>query len=523
MLNSKSTCLRQKITIMKNKIIILFLLFLSASCSESFLDNAPEDSLVVDNYYNTNEQVMSAGAPLYGYPWFYFNEKFLICVGDNYSGNSTGTYSDIAQFTLFSVNQGNQFATEGWDALYNVVATANTLLYNLDTKVAGDVDEEVIEAVRGEAYFMRATAYFYLVRTWGAVPIIHDMSQYNAETDVYRNTVEDVYTFILNDYNNAVTRVPAQRSDSEAGRVIQSACNAMMAKVYLTQKDYTNAKAKAELVINSGVHGLLDNYGDVFHPRNNNSRESIFALQWVANQGWGYQNVSQAYLAASPKLTNAGDGWGTFQPSIDFQNAYEAGDLRRHETIMEPGDFYPDLVTAEGGYTVPSAGMTSTIAGWRKYVVGSKDEWSDVGFMSTNLNTHIIRYAEVLLIHAEAILGSSASTTDSKALESFNAVRKRAGLADKASLTFDDILQERRMELAVEGKYWYDLARMDRTKAIAILSNQERGDYNDGDYNNITTRKVTPSAGDFLLPIPGSEADLNPLLLEEPVPFDFNN
>nr|WP_320117421.1 RagB/SusD family nutrient uptake outer membrane protein [uncultured Marinifilum sp.] len=508
---------------MKNKIFILLLLFLSASCSESFLENAPEDSLVVDNYYNTNEQVMSAGAPLYGYPWFYFNEKFLICIGDNYSGNSTGTYSDIAQFTLFSVNQGNQFATEGWDALYNVIATANTLIYNLETKVSGDVDEDVIEEVKGEAYFMRATAYFYLVRTWGAVPIIYTMDQYNADTEIYRNTVEDVYTFILNDYNRALSRVPIQRSDSESGRVTQTACNAMMAKVYLTLEDYTNAKTKAELVINSGVHGLLENFGDVFHPSNNNSRESIFALQWVANQGWGYQNPNQAYLAASPKLTNAGDGWGTFQPSIDFQNAFEDGDLRKHETIMEPGDFYSDLVTSEGGYTVPESGMTSTIAAWRKYVVGSKDEWENVGFMSTDMNTYIMRYAEVLLIHAEAILGTNASTSDSNALESFNAVRKRAGLDEKSSITFDDILQERRVEFAVEGKYWYDLARMDRTKALAIISNQERGDYVDGNYNDIITRKVTPSAGDFLLPIPGSEADLNPLLLEEPVPFDFNN
>ena len=505
-----------------NKILTLLLVFfITLSCSDSFLDNPPEDSLVVDNFFNTDDQVFASGSALYGFPWFYFGgEKFILAL-DTYAGNGVGAYSDLKQFEDFALTGTNQFLNEGWDSLWNVVATSNTLLNNLETKVGDGVSEEMKNNVMGEAYFMRATAYFYIVRTWGAVPIIYTMEQYANTELAHKNPVEDIYKFIINDYTKASQLLPIQWANAE-GRVVRSACDAFLSKVYLTMKDYAKAKTYAEKVINDGQFGLLPNYGDVFREENNNSRESIFALQWIGCSEWGYGSTLQAYLAANSKLTGFGDGWGTFQPSIELVASYEEGDLRRHETIMEPGDYYEDLVTEEGGYTVPEDGLTSTIAGFRKYLVGPPgDTEYETCFMRTGLNTPMMRYADVLLIHAEAILGTQASTSDAAALESFNAVRTRAGLEAKTEITSNDIFHERQLEFVLEGDYWYDLARRNRSDALAIIANQERGTYNDRNVEELNSKHVTPSDADFLFPIPSSEIDSNPNLAGEPVPFEF--
>lgn len=501
---------------------VITILFIVASCSDEFSDNPPEDQLTVDNFFNTDQQVFSSGSSLYGFPWFYFaGEKAMISIGDLYSGLAVGSYQDLQQFEQFSITSNNAFLSEGWGSLYNVIATSNTLLFNLETKVASDVSQEMVNNVTGEAYFMRATAYFYLVRAWGDVPIIHSIDQYNSDTEIFKNPVADVYRFIIRDLEAANQLLPSQWGNA-AGRAIKSTTDAMLAKVYLTMKDYANAKLYAEKVLSSGDYGLLDNYGDLFKPQNNNNRESIFAIQWVGCSNWGYGSTIQAYVAANSRLTGFNDGWGTFQPSIHLINSYEDDDLRRAATIMEPGNFYPELLTAEGGYTVPDDGLTSTIAGFRKYVVGPPgDTEVETCFMRTGLNTYMLRYADILLIHAESILAGNASTSDGAALASFNAVRERAGLAPKTEISFADILQERKIELALESDHWFDLARMDRSEAKTIIEAQERGTYANRDIDDLNSQLVSATDGDFLLPMPVTVTLSNPNMAEAPVPFEF--
>ena len=502
--------------------LITVLFGFTLSCSDEFTDNPPEDQLTVDNFFTTDDQIFSSGSALYGFPWFYFaGEKAMISIGDLYSGLAVGSYQDLQQFEQFSVTSNNQFLSEGWNSLYNVVAASNSLLFNLDTKVSSGVSTDLVNNVKGEAYFMRAVAYFYLVRGWGDVPIIHSMDQYNSSSIVFKNPVADVYRFIIQDLTTANQLLPSQWSSAE-GRVIKSTTDAFLAKVYLTMGDYANAKLYAEKVMNSGDYSLLDNYGDLFRPQNNNNSESIFALQWIGCSDWGYGSTIQAYVAANSRLTGFGDGWGTFQPSIHLINSYEDNDLRRQETIMEPGAFYPELVTSEGGYRVPEDGLTSTIAGFRKYVVGPPgDTEVETCFMRTGLNTYILRYADILLIHAESILAGNASTSDGAALASFNAVRERAGLDPKTEITFSDIFQERKVELALESDHWFDLARIDRAEAKSIIEDQERGTYANRNVDELNSQKVTASDADFLLPIPESELLSNPNMSGDPVPFEF--
>ncbi len=504
---------------------VLFLIFFSA-CSKDFIEITPEDQITIDNYYNNDEQMLTGGAALYNRPWFYFNEKFVLCM-DVYAGNANGDYVDIAQFNKFAVYSANQFSSEGYKSLYSVVAYANSLLDIVVNKAGEGVSDEAKAWSRGEGLFMRAVAYYFLVRTWGPVPILEDINTYGTDVPVYRNRVEDVYTFIERDLKSAADLLPEQWSDANAGRATKGAANGMLAEMYLTRKDYANARVYAEKVINSGLYSLMPSYGDIFHPKNNNCVESIFELQWVAppSDNWYVTNTHQAYLAAAGKLTGTGDGWGTFIPSNDLIAEYEAGDLRKYYTIMEQGNFYPDLVTKDGGFTVENA-LTNNYAGFRKYIVGSAEEWPSIKFMTSDINTHILRYAEVLLIRAEAILGNSASTTDATALADINDVRERAGLSALTSITLDDILHERRMELVLESAdRWFDLARIDRSKANEILSNTDRGflvDRNDPNSGTGGGTYITPQESDYLLPLPQSEIDQNPLLLEDPVPYEFN-
>jgi len=130
-------------------------------------------------------------------------------------------------------------------------------------------------------------------------------------------------------------------------------------------------------------------------------------------------------------------------------------------------------------------------------------------------NTYIMRYADLLLIHAEATLAGGASTSDPGALASFNAVRNRAGLSSVTVITFADILKERRLELCFEGDYWFDLGRIPRSQAIAIMAAQNRG-------NQFSAEYYTPDNGDFLIDYPDNEVAKNPLLLQPPVPYNFN-
>ncbi len=209
-------------------------------------------------------------------------------------------------------------------------------------------------------------------------------------------------------------------------------------------------------------------------------------------------------------------------PTIDLQNAYESGDKRKKAVMMTPGDFYPELLQAQGGYTYPTTNIPSnTRANIKKYVVGTPADNGGKGAkLSTYVNTNILRYADVLLIAAEAILNGAPSTSDANALKYFNLVRERAGLPDNTIITSDDILHERRVELAFEADYWFDLGRIDRDKAISIIENQERGFW-DATGKIIYSYKHKPVNSDFLLPIPATEISQNPRFKEAPVTYPF--
>jgi hypothetical protein len=521
----------------------------ATGCKKEFFNRPPESQTTVGSYYQTAEQVKSSTNALYAAPWFGFNTKAGWSISELASGNGRTGSSDVVAFGNFSVSNGNFELSAAWNSLFTVIAQSNALLNNLPANVPSSVPASVVNNALGEARLMRGLAYFYLTRLFGNVPLIENpLDQVSNFQTVNTNPVTDAYKFIIRDLKFAEANCTVGVAGT--GHVSSGSASALLAKVYLYQQDYANARLEAEKVINSGEFQLFgldiagQTFEDLFKIANNNNKESVIALQWLANAGYGFGNAVQASFAYSSAITQTGDGYGVLAPSFDLIDAYaaSAGDLRRKATIMLPGDYYTYLDQAQGGYTLPAnASSQGTHAQIKKYVVGSPaDNGGKSAFQSTGMNTYIMRLSDVYLIAAEAILGQSAapavghgldttaSTTDATALKYYNKIRQRAGVQQKTKITFRDIIKERRLEFAIEGDYWYDLCRLDgfnsktHQVAISIISKQDRGDsstdtppvrYHDGTY--------TPKDADFLFPVPATEVAADPNLVKEPVPYVF--
>jgi hypothetical protein len=414
----------------------------------------------------------------------------------------------------------------------------------------------------GEAHFMRAMAYVHIVRLWGPVPIIENGSDFLTNFQVNTNRVQDIYTFMVNDMKFAEANCTAMiRTGSiTQGHVSSGSASAMLAKLYLYMQNYPDALKEAQKVINSGEFKLYSidiankTYNDLFKTANNNNEESICQLQWAGGASYGHGNPQQASLAYSGIITGTGDGYGVLGPTIDLQNSYEAGDLRLHATVMQAGDIYPEIDAAAGGYTVPAnVDAQGGDAAVKKYVVGTPADNGGLGAtQSAANNTYLMRYAEVYLIAAEAIVGNNTTSSDPQALSYINAIRKRANLAAltvinrnhtvpnpnydavynntvPTTIIKDDIIAERRHEFAIENDYWFDLCRMDGWNGIIsnqhplatqMISQQERGTYA-SDRKTVYHTAVTPKSTDFVLPIPIGETTSDPKLLQPPVAYTF--
>lgn len=531
----------------------------ATGCKKEFFNRPPEDRATVGTYYQTDEQVKSSTNILYAAPWFGFNGKAFLAISELQSGNarcSPGTDGSFDALNNYTAGNATQAVTSAWNSLYTVIAQSNALLNNLTSAASTSVSPAVVNNALGEAHLMRAAAYFYLVRNFGNVPIITNPTNFVSNFGtVPTNPVADVYKFITLDLQFAEANCTPNVAST--GHVSSASASALLAKVYLYMQDYANAKKEAEKVISSGEFGLVGldapgQYVNLFETAYNNNKESIIALQWTSNGGYGFGNQIQSVIAIGDNgnyLTGTGDGYGEMGPTFDLQDAYKnAGDvIRRHGVMMMPGEVYPELHKADGGYTTPlSVNEQGTHAGMKKYVVGTPaDNNGSTAAQATSNNTYIMRYADVYLIEAESILGlaanpgtghgldTNASTADGTALKYFNLVRQRAGLPAKTSFTYRDLIKERRLEFAIEGDYWYDLQRIDGFNAAthpvakAIIGTENRGDSSGAgtapNYTDFTrnTQYFIPTDAQFLLPIPATDVAADPKLKEQPVPYKF--
>ena len=489
--------------------------FSMTSC-DNFLDKPVVDSYNTDNYYNSDDACISGVNYLYNSPWYDFQRGF-IKVGEVFSGNM---YWGSSPYMNFSVNGTDADLINMSYSLWSVIGHASTVYESLgDAKASASVKAQCM----GECLAWKAMAYFYLVRTFGDVPIIHSNSETLAKGDY--NTAQkvqksDVYDYIILTLEKAMELLPKTKSTS--GRIDYYCAEGLLAKVYLTKAgvsgqlnndDLQKAATYAKDVVDNSGRELMPNYEDIFRGSNNNSDESLFAWRWTVGAHWTCQNSLQSDLAIEGFDEN-GDVWGGWGgPSYDLMLAFGVDpkdnpskrtdkDARRKATIMMAGDtysyFWRDHAMADGKkglnylqfiydkeYNKAATGQLQGPCGGNnvKHLYGDDaDHIAEMGMssarMASALATHILRLSDVYLVLAEAkvLMGK---TTDADALAAFNAVHQRSVPSDveKTSLTFDDIWKERRLEFAGEGDRWYDFVRRayyDADACIAELKAQKR-------------------------------------------------
>lgn len=558
---------------MKTKYLIYILLTVLsvgfASC-EDFLDNPPSGEITGSGVNDDN--IAALTYPLYNLVWSDFNGQFYFGLGDGRSYNLNAPYSDyVHPFSDFNESGLTGPLVSAWQSFYIVIQQSNKVIITVNQSTVPDATKQEYIAV---ARFMRGTAYWYLASLWGNVIISEDPTPLTQNPVVNTNPTKDVYEFAMRDLEFAAKYLP--KTSSLAGHVNCYAAYAMLSRVYLHYsgllasnfgQNYNvgtrdaayleKARKAAEKVIEEGGYSLMPNFDDLFMVKNNNNVESIFALQWVGglnseNNGWGYINSHQAYFAFGAAVTGDDAAWGgggtgaTYDVLKEFVN--EKDIIRRRATFMGWGDHYPEIDQANGGltYNQLQSGTLEASTGLnvKKGVTGKPaDNDGKSGRMNSALNTYMIRYAEVLLNYAEAVLGNNESTSDTKALQCFNDVRTRVKLNPKASISWEDIRLERRLEFCMEGQYWYDLMSRSyykRLEVVNYLNTQNRsvippflftsfeleanGEDNlrADDSRDPGTRSVKEFKEDmFLLPYPSSEVTQNPLLPKDPVPYTF--
>ena len=457
------------------------LLMVGATSCEDFLNRPTVDSYTIDGFYQTDAQCYQAVNPIYNSPWYDFQRGF-VKIGDVLAGNiSYGTDNGYQAFVLKSSDDDLRNASA---SLWSVNAYCNTLIENLNLKAGPEVTKFALNTVKGEALTWKAMTYFYLVRIWGAVPIIHNNSEIisnNNSNSIAKNNVEDVYKYIVMTLEKAVELLPEK---NQPGRIDRYSAMGLLSKVYLTkagygqngtrnQADLDKAAFFANEVIEKSGRALTPNYADIFRLKNNIADESLIAWRWTVSSQWTSQNTLQSDLGLNG-FSEFADSWGTWVGiTIDLQNLFGEDarnktsrvntDARRQATMMMLGDKYDYFWADKGGFTYNwvngtvtyGVGTGSNVA---KHLVGNNNDHvvgigTGMDRMATSLATHILRLADVYLIYAEAILGNNGSTSDAKALAAFNAVRSRSigGATAKTSISFDDIFNERRKELSCEG------------------------------------------------------------------------
>ena len=494
---------------------------LSFTACQDFLNRPTEDNYNVDNFYQNDAQVEQGVNFLYNSPWYDFQRAF-IKIGEVMSGNM---YWGSSPYMTFTTNGTDGDLVNMSYSLWAVNGHANTVITNI-LNSEGPSQAAKNKAI-GEALTWKAMAYFYMVRTFGEVPIVHDNNAIltsGTYNDLYKADRASIYEYIVMTLEKAMELLPKQTS-GWTGRIDYYSAEALLAKVYLTKAglsgslnndDLQKAASYAEDVITNSGRTLTPEYSDIFRLSpavHNATGEHLIAWQWECSSGrWTAQNTLQSDLCFEG-FSEFGDLWGGWGgPSYDLALAFGADpilgpaeiqkvkDKRRQATLMMAGDVYPYFWTSKStktgnkgfdylyflysgdadyaAYGVPSqfegpCGMQNV-----KHLFGDgADHEAALGFtaarMSYQLPTPLLRLSDIYLVCAEANLLSGNAA---KALDYTNAVRARAGVDPLASVTFEDIWKERRLELAGEGDRWYDYVRLayyDKTEAMEDLKSQK--------------------------------------------------
>lgn len=498
--------------------LVAITLVSTVSSCKKFLDTQKQGSYTDEDYPYPggsgpyDQYIFAAYKDLraYGVHAFGFVLATAVRSDDSDIGSSAGDGgANVQTFETFPVSPSNGIINGMWVEYYGLINKCNIALDQIENNkdlIATDANKLQSQA---EARFIRAYAYFNLVRLFGRVPIIDKLLPVG-QTGVLQSTPAQIYTFIESDLTFAAANLPISWDPKLfAGRVTSGAANGLLAKVYLTQKKWAAAMGAANTVMNNGQYNLSTPYDVIFGEEGENSKESVFEIQATASAAIPTANGVQYAATQGVRRKSGEDSWnlgdGFNVPSATLDAAYEPGDPRKARTFLyrntaatlaspTPYKTYYGEITGTGWenpiynhkvYTNPA----------RRASVGNRFGWW--------MNIRILRYADIVLMYAEAANELGGATNTTAALAALNSVRARARNGNAAilpniTITDQDLLrtairQERRIELAMENDRFFDLVRW----GIAGTAMAAAG------------RPGFVEARDVVLPIPQTQIDLS--------------
>lgn len=496
---------------MKNSIYILFLAFMTTSCSESFLYLPPESTVTSGNFYKTEAQFEQALVGTYEATRAVFGSPASWIMGEMRSDNTHFEFNRLSRGVgniqredtdYFLDDNTSEYVTSKYNSNYKGISRANAIL---DQIQAANLNVATTNTIVGQAKFLRALFYFDLVRYFGDVPLYLNSVKGASEAYIARSPIEEVYQVIIKDLTEAKELLP-EPVFPQTGRANKGSVRMLLADVYTTRKEFNLAEKQLKELLTVGYE-LLPDYAEVFKTANKNSVESIFEIQYQqGNQGQN-SNFIYSFLPLSADVSmvtgivsqnySAG-GWNV--PTWEMINSYEKGDKRLDASIS----------IAEGIGDV-GAMVIQAIKSPVDYLKPS--EKSAYPFIKKFLNPHalqgntddnfpVYRYADALLLLSEVLNDQNRSQ---EALTFLNEVRNRAGLpliVNQNKETLRGIIaHERRIELAFENKRWLDLVRTG--KAIEVMT--KNGEYIKSLYPNISAKSYNITPDRLLFPIPHRE------------------
>ncbi|WP_221394373.1 RagB/SusD family nutrient uptake outer membrane protein [Dyadobacter sp. NIV53] len=442
------------------------LLLVPSACEQSFLDTDPQGKQAGTVFWQNEGDATKAVNAMYANLRGWTNTAFAPIAVENMGSDDAekgSTASDATFFNdydNFSVGSGDGQLADFWKGQYQNINYANQVLDNIP---AISMDETLKARYLGEAKFVRAYSYFRLVRAYGDVPLRLKLPADASEYNLPRTPKADVYAAIEKDLTEAAAVLPQSYGSSDLGRVTKGAAMSLNAKVSMYQSKWQQVLDLTNQVIASGKYSLFNNYEQLFRIANENSSESIFEIQNELLQSNKDASNSQ-YSQVQGVRGVTGGGWGFNVPTKALADAFETGDPRRDATIIFRGETTPegDAIAAVGDN--PMYNQKSYVP-FSLYISGFNE--------GAQQNVRVIRYADVLLMNAEAAneLGNNAL-----ALSSLELVRARARGTSKTILpkvtTTDKVAlrtaiwNERHYELAMEFDRYFDVIRQGRGAEI---------------------------------------------------------
>ncbi|TAD84508.1 MAG: RagB/SusD family nutrient uptake outer membrane protein [Bacteroidetes bacterium] len=453
---------------MKNRSVLLctsLSLIMATGCKKDFLEVPPQGQTPAVQFWKTADDANKAVNAMYGNLRGWTNVAFApIAVeslgsDDTEKGSSAGDATFLNNFDNFTTTSTDGQVLDFWSGRYQDVNFANQILTNVP---AIEMEANLKARYLAEAKFVRAYAYFRLVRAFGGVPLRLSVPKDASEYNLPRASKEEVWAAIEKDLTEAAAILPQSYPASDVGRATRGAALALRAKAALYQKKWADVVSLTNQVMGLG-YTLFPNYEAMFRVPNENNGESVFEIQCAIIPGNPSASNSQYSQVQGVRGSNGG-GWGFNVPTDDLANSFEAGDPRRDATIIFRGEITPQ------GDAIPTVG-DNPMYNQKSYVPFSMFV---TGFNEgAQQNVRVLRYAEVLLMNAEANneLGNS-----TPALASLELVRARARgnsttilprvtTTDQAALR-TAIYRERRAELAMEFDRFFDVIRQGRGQQI---------------------------------------------------------